>query len=148
MTTSTRTEPAVEAWKAIIALVGWGPGRAPRFPMVAMELDLSPKQLGMIWRLQPGSPGLPMGEIAASMYCDASYVTDMVDKLEQRGLIERRPDPDDRRVRLIALTEEGEALRKRGLEMLHTPPASIEALSDADQRTLAELLSRVADDSD
>ena len=137
------TEPAQEAWKAIIELVGWGSGRAPRFPMVAGELDLSPKQLGTLWRLQPDGEGLPMRDIAESLYCDASYVTDMVDKLEERGLIERRADERDRRVKRIALTAEGARLRARGLELLYEPPAALSALPAADQRKLAELLGRV-----
>jgi DNA-binding MarR family transcriptional regulator len=136
-------DPARDAWKAIIELVGWGSGRSPRFPMVAAELDLSPKQLGTLWRLQPGAEGLPMREIAESLYCDASYVTDMVDKLEQRGLIERRADERDRRVKRIALTPEGEKVRARGLELLYEPPAALSALPDDEQRKLAELLGRV-----
>lgn len=149
MTTSSETNtanPAEDAWKAILGLVGWGPGRAPRFPVVALELDLSPKQLGTLWRLEPGGEGLPMRDIAESLYCDASYVTDMVDKLEERGLIERRADDKDRRVKRIALTGEGEKLRARALAMLYEPPAALSALPASDQRKLAELLARVLDD--
>ena len=111
--------------------------------MVAMELDLSPKQLGVLWRLEPGGDGLPMGEIAESLYCDASYVTDMVDRLEERGLIERRPDPADRRVRLLALTPAGARLRERALEMLYTPPEEFDALTAEEAATLARLLAKV-----
>ena len=53
---------------------------------------MAPKQLGLIWRLAPGS-SLSMREIGESLYCDASYVTDLVDRLEERGLIERRAGP-------------------------------------------------------
>jgi DNA-binding MarR family transcriptional regulator len=84
-----------------------------------------------------------MREIAESLYCDASYVTDMVDKLEQRGLIERRADERDRRVKRIALTPDGEKVRARGLELLYEPPAALSALPDDEQRKLAELLGRV-----
>ena len=138
-----QADPGRDAWKAIIELVGWGSGRAPRFPKVAADLDLSPKQLGTLWRLEPGGEGLPMRDIAESMYCDASYVTDMVDKLEEQGLIERHADERDRRVKRIALTAEGEILRARALEMLYEPPAALRALPTGDQRKLAELLGRV-----
>ena len=57
-----------------------------------MELELAPKQLGLLWRLAPGE-ALPMRAIGESLFCDASYVTDLVDRLEERGLIERRPMP-------------------------------------------------------
>ena len=141
---TTKIDPAVDAWRAILELVGWGSDRAPRFPMVAMELDLSPKQLGVLWRLEPEAPGLPMREIAASLYCDASYVTDMVDRLEQRDLIERRTDPADRRVKLIGLTPAGIDLRGRALEMLYEPPEGFAALSASEQATLAKLLAKAA----
>lgn len=142
--TKTKADPAVDAWKAVLELVGWGSDRAPRFPMVAMELDLSPKQLGVLWRLEPDGDGLPMREIATRLYCDASYVTDMVDRLEQRGLTERRADPADRRVKLIGLTPAGTKLREQALRMLYEPPAEFAALSAGEQATLAKLLAKVA----
>ena len=49
-----------------------------------------------------------MRRLAATMHCEASNLTGLVDKLERRGLVERRTDPADRRVRVLALTEEGE----------------------------------------
>jgi MarR family transcriptional regulator, organic hydroperoxide resistance regulator len=141
---TAKADPAVDAWKTILELVGWGANRVPRFPIVAMELDLSPKQLGVLWRLEPDGDGLPMGAVAESLYCDASYVTEMVDRLEERSLIERRPDPRDRRVKLIALTPAGEKLRARALEMLYTPPAGFTALATDERATLARLLAKAA----
>ena len=52
---------------------------------------------------------LPMRRIAQSLKCEPSNVTGIVDRLEARGLVERRPDPADRRVKLAAPTEEGRA---------------------------------------
>ena len=133
-------DPATQAWKAIVELVGWGSKTAPRFPMIALALDLSPKQLGVLWRLEPGGTGTPMRSIAESLYCDASYVTDLVDRLEERGLIVRGADPGDRRVKLLQLTPEGEELRKEALDRLYAPPEGIKNLSAEEQRTLAGLL--------
>ena len=129
------------AWKAILSLVGWGSGKPPRFPGVALELGLAPKQLGLIWRIEPGTT-VPMGAIGESLFCDASYVTDLVDKLEERGLIERRPSPDDRRVKLIGLTADGEKLRERALELLYEPPVEFATLSRDEIQKLSELLTR------
>jgi DNA-binding MarR family transcriptional regulator len=60
---------------------------------------------------------MPMSEVARALHCDTSNATGLVDRLEQRGLIERRPSPTDRRVRAVALTEAGvverEALGRR-----------------------------------
>lgn len=135
-------EPAVAAWKALLDLVGWSGRRPPRFPTVAMELGLAPKQLGLLWRLAPGAT-LSMREIGERLFCDASYVTDLVDRLEDRALIERRPSPDDRRVTLIALTPKGERHRKRALELLYEPPAEFAALDEDEIRRLSELLGKV-----
>ena len=134
-------DPAVAAWKSVLSLVGWGGPRPPRFPAVAMELGMAPKQLGLIWRLEPGS-SLSMREIGESLYCDASYVTDLVDRLEERGLIERRASPDDRRVTLIALTGEGERCRTKALELLYAPPEEFGALDDEELRALRDLLAK------
>ncbi len=140
----TTADPATTAWKAILELVGWGSGSAPRFPMVALELDLSPKQLGVLWRLDPDGPGTPMRSIAESLYCDASYVTDLVDRLEERKLIVRTQDLDDRRVKLLKLTSAGVELRRQALERLYEPPPGFAGLSAAEQRTLAELLEKAS----
>jgi DNA-binding MarR family transcriptional regulator len=134
-------DPAVSAWKSLLELVGWGGRRPPRFPSVAMQLGMAPKQLGLIWRLEPGAT-LSMREIGESLYCDASYVTDLVDRLEERELIERRPSPDDRRVTLIALTPEGVGVREQALELLFEPPAEFAALDDDELRTLSDLLAK------
>jgi DNA-binding MarR family transcriptional regulator len=142
MTTQTRNA-AEQAWRSILELVGWSGKRPPRFPMVAAEFDLSPKQLGVLYKLAPGTT-LPMRAIADHLFCDASYVTDMVDKLEERGLIERGAAPDDRRVKLIALTRKGEKFRERLMDRLFEAPAELGALSPGEQRQLATLLAKAA----
>ncbi|MFC7308602.1 MarR family winged helix-turn-helix transcriptional regulator [Streptomyces monticola] len=50
---------------------------------------------------------MPMRRIAQKLKCEPSNVTGIVDRLEARGLVERRPDPADRRVKLAAPTELG-----------------------------------------
>ena len=106
-----------------------------------MELGLAPKQLGVLRSLEPGGE-LPMRAIGQSLYCDASYVTDLVDRLEERGLIERRSSSEDRRVKLIALTAEGEKLRERAVELLYEPPAELAALDPDELEELARLLAK------
>jgi DNA-binding MarR family transcriptional regulator len=57
--------------------------------------------------------GIPLSEISARMLCDNSNLTGIVDRLISKGLVERRPDPQDRRVSLICLTAAGaEKLRQ------------------------------------
>lgn len=57
--------------------------------------------------------GVPLSEISARMLCDNSNLTGIVDRLISKGFVERRPDPQDRRVSLICLTGAGaEKLRR------------------------------------
>ncbi len=76
---------------------------------VADEQGLSIAQLDVLRRLHHHGPS-PMRRLAEQMNCEASNLTGLVDRLEMRGLVERRADPVDRRIRQLALTEEGEAV--------------------------------------
>src|SRR5438105_13574794 len=74
------------------------------------ELDLSPVQCHVLHLIEPGRP-LPMSRLADTLSCDASNVTGLVDRLESRGLLRRRPSPRDRRVKVLQLTPAGTRLR-------------------------------------
>jgi DNA-binding MarR family transcriptional regulator len=108
---------------------------------LASEYELSPPQLGALKAMDPDQP-LAMSQLAGILGCDNSNVTGIVDRLEYRGLVERRPADHDRRVKLLALTDEGRALRESLAERLHAPPAELAALSAADQRALRDILAR------
>jgi len=141
MSTPTRVDPATEAWGLATELMF--SERPPRVPAVASEFDLSPMALKLFYSLDPDSE-LPMSVLAENLFCDASNVTGIVDRLEARELIERRDSPRDRRVKLIALTDAGAVMRERIRQRLHEPPAQIAALSRADQRALRDILRRAA----
>jgi DNA-binding MarR family transcriptional regulator len=141
MARRTKDEAAAAAWRSVMNLVGWGSGRPPRVPAVAHQFGLSPKQLVLIWRLPPGSTA-SMRAMGDRLSCDASFMTGMVDRLEEDGLIERRPDPGDRRVTLIAVTEKGAELRERALAALHEPPPEFDALDRDEVDQLATLLAK------
>jgi len=49
--------------------------------------------------------------LAAAIGADKTRIIRDLDELQQRGLIERSPDPDDRRVRLLAITDAGRAVK-------------------------------------
>jgi MarR family transcriptional regulator, organic hydroperoxide resistance regulator len=137
----TKDEVAAAAWRSVMSLVGWGSGRPPRVPAVAQQFGLSPKQLVLIWRLPPGTTA-SMREMGDKLSCDASFMTGMVDRLEGEELIERRPDPEDRRVTLIALTGKGAELRERALAAIHEPPPEFDALDRRELEQLAGLLGK------
>jgi DNA-binding MarR family transcriptional regulator len=125
---------AGEAWGLLSSLV-----YPPPFLAIAQESGLRPATLGALRVLDEPRT---MSEIADYLHCDNSNVTGIVDGLEARGLAERTPSPDDRRVKLIALTTEGRRLRARLMREARKPPAWLKQLSPADQRSLRDLLKR------
>jgi DNA-binding MarR family transcriptional regulator len=66
-----------------------------------------------------------------------------VDRLEERGLVERHAQPGDRRVRAIVLTPEGVATRKRLLERLYEPPEDLLTLDRATLQTIKDAFTRL-----
>jgi DNA-binding MarR family transcriptional regulator len=84
-----------------------------------------------------------MRDLADRMVCDASYITAVVDRLEEVGMAERRPSATDRRVKEIALTERGVEASIRIGSTMSSAPAEFQALSKAERRALAALLSKV-----
>jgi DNA-binding MarR family transcriptional regulator len=79
-----------------------------RFISVTEAHDLSLPQGHLLMTLDEP---ISMRDVAAGMGYDASHITALVDQLEQRHLVERRPDPTDRRVKRIVITEGGLELR-------------------------------------
>jgi DNA-binding MarR family transcriptional regulator len=71
---------------------------------------LNPGAIKALQSLDPDQPRT-MGSLAEAWHCDASNVTWLVDRLEERGLVERRTLPTDRRVKTVVLTDSGKALR-------------------------------------
>ncbi|HEX4529055.1 MAG TPA: MarR family transcriptional regulator, partial [Acidimicrobiia bacterium] len=82
-------------------------------------------------------------ELAQCLHFDASNVTDIVDRLEERGLVSRTIDPSDRRVRRLVVTAEGEALRRKLFERA-LDEAPIQSLTSAELVQLRDLLAKIA----
>ena len=57
--------------------------------------------------------GIPITELAQATMLSKSTLTSMLDRLEEAGHLRREPNPEDRRVALIALTERNRLLRDR-----------------------------------
>lgn len=90
---------------------------------------------------------LPMRRLAQKLKCEPSNVTGIVDRLEARGLVERRPDPGDRRVKLAAATEEGRGVARSLRVSLRFAREPLAGLSRAERVALRGLLLRMLDDS-
>ncbi|MFF5184902.1 MarR family winged helix-turn-helix transcriptional regulator [Streptomyces sp. NPDC000345] len=86
---------------------------------------------------------LPMRKLAQKLKCEPSNVTGIVDRLESRGLVERRPDPADRRVKLAAATEEGRRIAKGLRESLRFAREPLAGLAEEERVVLRGLLRRM-----
>jgi DNA-binding MarR family transcriptional regulator len=109
----------------------------------AAAAGLSPVQVRALLTLRPGE-AVPMRRLAAALDSDASNLSSLVDRLERRGAVERRPDPSDRRVKALALTPEGERLRASFWQGLIEDEGPLTPLDEAGLRTLVSLLDRLA----
>ncbi|MEA2198512.1 MAG: hypothetical protein QOJ25_2563 [Solirubrobacteraceae bacterium] len=130
--------PADEAW-AVLRQLLWAERR--RFLAAASEVDLHPAQAGALLHMEP-DVGLPMHELATILACDNSNVTGIVDRLEARGLVARRPYAQDRRVKHLVLTPAGAELRELVRARMAEAPEAVKRLPVADQRLLRDVLRR------
>ena len=87
---------------------------------------------------------LSLSGLAEAIGVDAPYATLIVDSLEQRGLVERQPDPADRRRKLVTLTPAGRDAVARVLLIQQEAPPGFASLSAAELDTLEELVRRIA----
>jgi DNA-binding MarR family transcriptional regulator len=85
----------------------------------------------------------PMRRIAQKLRCEPSNVTGIVDRLEARGLVERRPDPADRRVKIAAATQEGRSTARRLRDSLDFAREPLAQLTAVERSVLRDLLRRM-----
>ncbi|MEV5375565.1 MarR family transcriptional regulator [Streptomyces nondiastaticus] len=104
----------------------------------AAALDLTAPQATALREL---SGPMTMRELAERMACEPSNATFVIDKLEGRGLLERRPHPTDRRAKQLVLTGEGTALRERLMETL-ARESPLAGLTQEEQDALHGLLDK------
>jgi DNA-binding MarR family transcriptional regulator len=114
---------------------------------IASAHGLNPGAMNALLFLEPGQL-CSMGTLADAWKCDASNVTWLVDRLEERGLAERRPHPTDRRVRTVALTRKGTKIRAQIESKIHEAPARFRELSNSDLETLGRIFRKLGPEID
>lgn len=112
---------------------------------VADGHELTAMQAKVIWSLDAPCP---MRAIAERLRCDASNVTGIVDRLESRGLVERRADPADRRIKYVGRTAAGDALAGKLHAEAYDDVPVLYRLDPAQRAQLVGLLEEMVGDAE
>jgi DNA-binding MarR family transcriptional regulator len=124
-----------------ISTTGYALARA--FRELLEPLDLQPKVFALLAGVA-SSEGVTQQAIAERMGVAPSRMVAFIDSLEERGLLERRRNPDDRRARALYLTPAGRELLGRAFAVANQHEQRLTSdLSDDERRQLLELLGRV-----
>ncbi|HEX2645777.1 MAG TPA: MarR family winged helix-turn-helix transcriptional regulator, partial [Candidatus Dormibacteraeota bacterium] len=120
---------AQELWALLIGAMGEWEQRANQ---ASASEGLSPVSAWALVQLDPDQP-ISQKQLAARLKCNPSTVVDPTDRLEEAGLVVRRPKPSDRRVNVLVVTPKGAAVRRRLINRLLKPPASFRKLPAREQ---------------
>jgi DNA-binding MarR family transcriptional regulator len=108
------------------------------------EVDLSLAKLAALHHLTLAGESLPLGQLAERLRCVKSNVTQLVDRLEADGLVNRTADPNDRRSRLAVLTDAGRKAYARGSQIQTESERELfGALTAEETSTLSRLLAKL-----
>jgi len=121
--------PAHELWALLVeSLAGW----EERMNEACAAAGLSPVSAWALVQLDP-EHAISQKELAERLHFNPSTVVDPTDRLEEGGLVVRRPNAVDRRVNVLTVTPKDRAVRDRLIARLFEPPAALRRLSAADQ---------------
>lgn len=137
--------PEADASRAWQLLMRFFFAQREHLPSCGEAFELSPVQCHVLHLIEPGAP-VPMSRLAEVLSCDASNVTGLVDRLESRGLVQRRSSSLDRRVKVVDLTPAGSRFRGQLLRRVTGRPLPFSRLTADDQRTLVKILEKLLDD--
>jgi DNA-binding MarR family transcriptional regulator len=131
---------------AAFLLSALGSFAAWKFADRVAELDLTPPQVGVL-RVIAATPGRSQQAIAQQLATPPSRLVGLVDALADRGLVERRRNPDDRRLHALHLTDDGLTMLGRIAALGREHDEAIcRSLDAAERSRLRALLARMADD--
>jgi DNA-binding MarR family transcriptional regulator len=106
------------------------------------RLGVGLKQLALLIRLRDRGP-LPQQALADYAHATQNTMVVWLNVLEERGLVTRQRDPDDRRKHIVALSERGcEAVRRAEEELWRLEEQVLAPLSDEERTQLRALLAR------
>ena len=133
--------PPFQAVAFLLSSVGYAVSR--RFHQILAPLALEPREFALM-RAVGAAEGQSQQAVAERLQIPPSRMVAFVDALEARGLIERRPNPQDRRARALHLTDDGRELMGRALLLAMDLERDVCAdLSVPEHEQLAGMLRRV-----
>jgi DNA-binding MarR family transcriptional regulator len=118
---------------------------ARQFSERIAEVDLHPA-LFRVLNLVDAAEGRSQQAIGEAIEVPASRMVALVDELEQRGMVERRPHPTDRRIRTLYLTANGRETLARGREIAKAHERDLtKGMPAADRKRLTRYLQEIVD---
>ena len=115
------------------------------FMEVCSAFDLTPVQYAALVAIQT-HPGIDATRLSAVIAFDRSTLGSVIERIEAKGLVERKASPDDKRIKLLHLTRSGAALLREIVPAVDRAQARmLEPLKPADRKTLMALLSQLVD---
>jgi DNA-binding MarR family transcriptional regulator len=142
---SGKKETGSRGWSApgfLLAQVG--AHAAAKFSERLRPLGLSPAHAGIL-RILDAAPAITQQALAAALGSPPSRLVALVDELESKALVERRPDKSDRRRYALCLTVKGKSmLHTIGTVVREHQNTLLAALSEEERRQLTALLLRIA----
>jgi DNA-binding MarR family transcriptional regulator len=137
-----KSDSAADSVGFMLSTLGHAVSR--RFVHALRPLELHPREFTVLRAVQ-ANDGRSQQALAARLHIPPSRMVAIVDELESRGLVERRPDPGDRRVRALYVTTRGQTLLEDAFALVVENERGITDVLDADERAqLLALLNRVA----
>jgi DNA-binding MarR family transcriptional regulator len=137
-----KSDSAADSVGFMLSTLGHAVSR--RFVHALQPLELHPREFAVLRAVQANN-GQSQQALAARLHILPSRMVAIVDELESRGLVERRPDPGDRRVRALYVTTRGQTLLEDAFALVVENERAIIDVLDTDERAqLLVLLNRIA----
>ncbi len=107
--------------------------------------DLTPVQYAALVAIRT-HPGIDATRLSAVIAFDRSTLGSVIERLEAKQYVERKPAPEDKRVKLLHLTKKGTALLRSIVPLVDRAQARmLQPLKQADRKTLLALLTQLVD---
>jgi DNA-binding MarR family transcriptional regulator len=138
-------QPAVAPDAVVFSVLGTAHALEERLEAAVGPLGLSLAKAGLLASLADAGGPMSLSDLADNQHCVRSNITQLVDRLEQDGLVRRRHDPADRRGVLAELTPAGVRAHAQAMRALKAEQqAIVSALGAADAVRLKAALRLLA----